>query len=348
MLKPSVAIVFGGKSPEHEISKLSAESILREINREQYDVSAVYIDIEGTWLLKGEKDIHITLTQQAGQTNAIDSNGQIVSSFDVIFPVLHGVYGEDGTIQGLFRMLDVAFVGCDVLASALCMDKDMTKRLLRDANISIAPYMVASTLNRPSYQQAIKALGTPLFLKPANLGSSVGVYKVDNEAEYEKRLTEGLTLDNKVLIEQTISGREIEVAVMGNEQPRASYPGEIIIASEFYDFESKYAGDSTSTTACPADLTEAQTKEIRETAALAYSTLGCEGLARVDFFLANNGDIMINEVNTMPGFTSISMYPKMWEATGISYSELINMLIEFGIERYNRNKSLKIFAKEVR
>jgi D-alanine-D-alanine ligase len=354
MNKLSVALVFGGRSTEHEISILSAESIINQIDRSKYQLSLIKIDLNSEWWFLGTDDLNdfsqaqkIHIEKSDDQGICKNANGASLAAIDVFFPILHGIYGEDGTIQGFFRMMDVAFVGCDVLASAACMDKDITKRLLRDANIQIAPYLMATRNHIPAYAEAKKNLGDTLFLKPANMGSSVGVYKVDNEADYLKRIEEGLSLDKKVLIEMEIKGREIECAVLGNDNPKASTPGEIVMNSDFYDFESKYVDDQASSTIIPADLKDETIASLRSMAINAYKVLECEGLARVDFFLTEEGKLMINEINTMPGFTSISMYPKMWEASGISYPELIDILIQLALERRTRQKQLKIFAKKV-
>ena len=354
MSKLSVALVFGGRSTEHEISKLSAQSIIEKIDRSKYDISLIKIDLDSQWWLLATDDLHdevnaqrIHIEKEDQQSVCKDAKGNVLLTIDVYFPILHGIYGEDGTIQGLFRMLDVAFVGCDVLASAACMDKDFTKRLLRDANIPIAPYLVATPTHAPSYQEAKKSLGDTLFLKPANMGSSVGVSKVSDEKTYQQKLAEGLQLDKKVLIEKEIIGRELECAVLGNEHPKASIPGEIVMNSDFYDFESKYVDANASSTVIPADLPEGVSTQLREMALSAFQALDCEGLARVDFFMTEDKELMINEVNTMPGFTKISMYPKMWEASGINYAELIDILIELALERRDRQQALKIFAKEV-
>jgi D-alanine-D-alanine ligase len=355
MSKIRVAVVFGGRSTEHEISLISANGILKNINRSLFEVISIKIDIEGHWFLQASEEVKdtngtaITLVQGTNNAQILENgSGKILGTIDVVFPVLHGVFGEDGTIQGMLKMLNVAFVGCGVLASASCMDKDVTKRLLRDAGIAIAPYVCATWTHVPNFEKVEQELGLPLFIKPANLGSSVGVHKVKSKAEYQGALEDALKYDGKVLIEQNIRGREIEVAVMGNEKPQASFPGEIITDGGFYDFESKYVSKDASTILIPAKLTDEQTDQIRETAKKAYLVLGCEGLSRVDFFLSDAGEIMINEINTLPGFTPISMYPKMWEATGVSYSELIELLIQFGIERFEREKALKIVAREVK
>ncbi len=353
MSKLQLAIVFGGKSTEHEISLLSTRSILREIDKDKYDISLVRIAINGNWFLVDTVDaiesIPITLIPSKYGTSILAiETGQIIKTIDVAFPILHGVFGEDGTIQGYFRMMNVAFVGCDVMASSACMDKDLTKRILRDAGIGIAPYMVATPEYKPDFAKVEKALGLPLFIKPANLGSSVGVFKVENESEYNEKLKEALTYDYKVLIEKAIVGKEIECAVLGNEKPKASLPGQVIMNSEFYDFESKYVNKDASSTQVPAQLPDDQLEVIRSMSIKAYQAMGCEGLSRVDFFVTNDGEILINEINTIPGFTNISMYPKMWEATGISYPELIDILIELGLERYKRDNQLKIVAQEVK
>lgn len=353
MSKLNLAIIFGGKSTEHEISLLSTRSILKQINEEKYSISLIQIDIDGNWSLKESIDAtaSIPVTMIPGARGAIlldTSSGKKLTNIDVAFPILHGVFGEDGTIQGFFKMVNVAFVGCGVMASSACMDKDMTKRVLRDAGIGIAPYAIATPNHKPTFQELEKDLGTPMFIKPANLGSSVGVFKVSAEEEYLKKIEEALTFDPKVLIEKAIIGKEVECAVLGNDKPKASLPGEVVMASGFYDFKSKYVDKDASSTRVPADITEAQIEVVRDTAVIAYKAMGCEGLSRVDFFVTDDGEILINEINTIPGFTSISMYPKMWEATGIPYAELIDILIELGIERYNLEQELRIVAREVR
>lgn len=352
MSKLRLAIVFGGKSTEHEISLLSTRSILAQIDSDKYAISLLKIDIKGNWFLVDSIDAQestpITLIPQDSGAAILDTNnGTILKQLDIAFPVLHGVFGEDGTIQGYFRMMNLAFVGCDVMASSACMDKDLTKRILRDAGIGIAPYAIATPENKPGFSKLERDLGTPLFIKPANLGSSVGVFKVESEQEYLTKLDEALTYDSKVLIEKTIVGKEIECAVLGNEKPKASLPGEVIMNTEFYDFESKYVDQDASSTQVPANIPDDQLELVRSTAVKAYQAMGCEGLSRVDFFVTAE-EVLINEINTIPGFTSISMYPKMWETTGIPYPELIDILIELGMERYQRDAELKISAQPVK
>lgn len=353
MSKLQLAIVFGGKSTEHEISLLSTRSILAQIDHEKYDISLLRIDIQGKWSLVNDVDasesIPITLIpNHHGASILATSTGKVINNIDIAFPILHGVFGEDGTIQGYFRMMNVAFVGSDVMASSACMDKDLTKRVLRDAGIAITPYRVASPEHKPSFAEIAKELGTPLFIKPANLGSSVGVFKVENEREYNEKLLEALTYDYKVLIEKAIVGKEIECAVLGNERPKASLPGEVITNTDFYDFESKYVDKDASSIQIPAQLPDHQIGTIRRMALTAYRAIGCEGLSRVDFFVTQDGQILINEINTIPGFTQISMYPKMWEASGIAYPELIDTLIDLGLARYERDNKLKTVAQQLK
>ncbi|OEK05639.1 D-alanine--D-alanine ligase A [Roseivirga misakiensis] len=352
MSKLNLAVVYGGKSTEHEISILSTKSILKYLDQSRYNISLVYIDINGHWFLKtdiaDEANQPVTMVPSPEGAQLIDlSSGNNLTRVDVAFPVLHGLFGEDGTIQGFFKMVNVPFVGCGVMASSACMDKDMTKRVLRDCGIGIAPYMIATPDHKPTFQDLEKQLGMPIFIKPANLGSSVGVFKVSTEAEYKLKIEEALGYDHKVLIETTIVGKEVECAVLGNDKPKASLPGEVVMETEFYDFESKYVDKDASSTLIPADISQVQIDLIRETAVKAYSAMGCEGLARVDFFVTEKEEVLINEINTIPGFTNISMYPKMWEATGIPYSELLDILIELGIERFKQEQELRIHAKAV-
>ena len=350
MAQLKVAIIFGGKSTEHAISLRSTRGILGQIDKAKYDLKLIWIDLEGKWwLLTGLNPddtsgaVPVTLIPGENGARVLNTqNGHIESEIELAFPVLHGIFGEDGTIQGLFKMVNVAFVGCGVAGSAACMDKDVTKRLLRDAGIGIAPYLCATREHSVSYEKACQELGSEvLFLKPASLGSSVGVHKVTNATEYNAGLKDGLEYDIKVVIEPNIVGREIECAVLGNETPRASYPGEIVMESDaFYDFESKYISKEAAQLNIPAKMTDDQIASMREIACAAFTACGCEGLARVDFFMTADGEMIINEINTLPGFTEVSMYPKMWGATGIGYTELLDLLIELGLDRYQRAQSL--------
>ena len=313
-----VGILFGGKSAEHEISILSANNVYDAIDKTKFDPTLVKIEKSGSWQLN---DIY---------------------KFDVIFPILHGPYGEDGTIQGLLKLADIPFVGPSVLGSAVGMDKDVMKRLARDARIEIGNYEIVISHEKPlSFNEAQEELGVPFFVKPANMGSSVGISKVHNEAEYAEALKDAFLYDTKIVLEEFISGREIECAVLGNEDPIASVPGEIIPSHDFYSYDAKYLDDNGAALKIPADIDAETTKRIQELAIKVFKVLCCEGLSRIDFFLKPNGDIIFNEINTMPGFTKISMYPKMWEASGISYTELITRLIDLAISRFERDKQLK-------
>lgn len=353
MTKLKVALIFGGKSTEHSISIRSTRGILGQINRDKYELSLIKIDLSGSWwLLPGldpdnTDNMPITLIPGSNGAKILNTDTAVIEKeIDLAFPILHGIFGEDGTIQGLFKMVNTAFVGCGVTGSGACMDKDVTKRLLRDAGIGIAPYLCATKQTPYSYEEACKALDADtLFLKPASLGSSVGVHKVTNQADYAAGLKDGLEYDIKVIIEPNIVGREIECAVLGNEDPKASYPGEIVMESDaFYDFESKYISKEAAKLHIPAQLTDDKITEMRKMACAAFTACGCEGLARVDFFVKEDGEMIINEINTLPGFTEVSMYPKMWEATGIGYSQLLDILIELGMERYQRQQELKIIS----
>jgi D-alanine-D-alanine ligase len=261
---------------------------------------------------------------------------------DVVFPILHGPFGEDGTIQGFLKLADIPFVGPGVLGSAVGMDKDAMKRLLRDAGIPIGKFItVKSHEQAPSFAEIETVLGKPFFIKPANMGSSVGISKVNDEAHYGSAIKDAFQYDIKIIIEEFIPGREIECAVLGNEEPAASVPGEIIPSHEFYSYDAKYLDENGAALEIPAKIDEKTKKRIQELAIKTFHALCCEGLSRVDFFLKEDGEIIVNEINTMPGFTRISMYPKMWEASGITYTELISRLIELAISRHEKEHVLK-------
>jgi len=261
----------------------------------------------------------------------------------VIFPVVHGTQGEDGSLQGLLRMASLPFVGSDVLGSAVSMDKDVTKRLLRDAGLKVAPWLsvTQAQMNKLDIEAVIARFGLPLFIKPANQGSSVGVSKVTTAAAFRAALELAFRFDNKVLIEKGIKGREIECAVLGNDYPEASPCGEVVVSDAFYSYDTKYISETGAHTVIPADIPAAVDEAIREVALTAFTALSCFGLARVDVFYTEDGEIIVNEVNTLPGFTNISMYPKLWQAAGLSYQDLITRLIELALERHQQNASLK-------
>jgi D-alanine-D-alanine ligase len=271
------------------------------------------------------------------------SGQQRLGWLDVIFPVLHGPFGEDGTVQGLLKLANVPFVGAGVLGSALGMDKDVMKRLLREAGIPIARFIATSRYSSEEidFDYAQGRLGLPLFIKPANLGSSVGIHKVKDREGFERAVSDAFNYDNKIVIEEYIAGREIECSVLGNNNPIASVPGEVLPRHEFYSYEAKYLDENGAVLEIPAKVSAEISDSMRQLAIRTFSVLCCEGMARVDFFLRNDSEIIVNEINTIPGFTEISMYPKLWEATGVSYRDLIDKLIELALERFEREKRLK-------
>jgi D-alanine-D-alanine ligase len=357
--KLRIGILFGGRSGEHEVSLRSGASILKAIDRRKYEIVPLGITREGRWLPPAAAE-HLllghtpeapspTLQLSAGADLAQDA-GPLLQTLDIIFPVLHGTFGEDGTIQGLLELADVGYVGSGVLGSAAGMDKDVMKRLFHAAGLPQTPHV---TLLRSEWRadpkacqrQIEKALAYPLFVKPANLGSSVGISKVHDRSELAAAMDLAATFDRKLVIEQGVGGpgvkpRELEVAVLGNDAPEASVVGEIVPNKEFYDYESKYADspENPSIPIIPAELTAAQSKQIRAMAIQAFRACDCSGLARVDFLMepaarGRKPGIFLNEINTMPGFTSISMYPKLWQASGLSYKQLIDRLIALAVER---------------
>ena len=379
--KLRVGILFGGRSGEHEVSLLSAASILKAIDRRKFDVVPIGITKEGRWLaaaeahglLEGDRS-PVARRLRAGDPEATPGakllhegmptlmapvpgpQGPEGKSLDVVFPVLHGTFGEDGTIQGLFELAGIAYVGSGVLGSSAGMDKDVMKRLFAQAGLPIVKHV---TLLRTAWEKSPRkaiaqveaVLKYPVFVKPANLGSSVGISKAHNRKELGPALDLAAKYDRKLIVEQGVGGktgraRELEVGVLGNDDPRASVVGEIIPGKEFYDYEAKYLSEG-SVPVIPAKLTRAETKQIRDMAVAAFRACDLSGLARVDFLMEPDGRrrIFLNEVNTLPGFTQISMYPKLWEATGIQYGELITRLIELALER-QEEKNRTIYSRE--
>jgi D-alanine-D-alanine ligase len=356
--KLRVALVYGGKSAEHEISLISARNIFQAMDKKKYDVLAIAVDKQGRWsvdegarLLRDAQFSRVepsaikrNIAVLPGESSAptVRPSDKTVSGIDVAFPVLHGPFGEDGTIQGLLKLAGVPFVGAGVLGSAVGMDKDVMKRLLRDARIPIADFLVFERRDRSAirFGKVAKALGLPLFVKPANLGSSVGISKVTGKSEFAGAIRRAFRYDNKIIIEEGIRGREIECSVLGNEKPIASLPGEIVVQHDFYSYDAKYLDDKGARLEIPARLPKPIVGRIQKTAVQAYRVLCCEGMARVDFFLRPNGAVLVNEINTIPGFTKISMYPKMWQASGLSYTRLIDRLIALALERARKEKKL--------
>jgi D-alanine-D-alanine ligase len=382
--KLRVGILFGGRSGEHDVSLLSAASILKAIDRKKFDVVPIGITMEGRWL--GAGDAHSLLEGDSspvarrlragdpeatpgakllhegmptlfapeprnagapakGLATRASGSGAEGQSLDVVFPVLHGTFGEDGTIQGLFELAGIAYVGSGVLGSAAGMDKDVMKRLFAQASLPIVRHVTVLRADwekspRKAIAQIERALNYPVFVKPANLGSSVGISKAHDRKELGPALDLAAQYDRKLVVEQGVGGkksraRELEVAVLGNDDPKASVVGEIIPGKEFYDYEAKYLSEG-SVPVIPAKLTRGESKKIREMAVGAFRACDLSGLARVDFLMEPDGKhrIFLNEVNTLPGFTQISMYPKLWEATGIGYTDLITRLIELGLDRH--------------
>jgi D-alanine-D-alanine ligase len=336
----TVMLLFGGESSEHTVSISSARNVYAALDETKFEVILGFIDKTGRWWLLDSLD-------SVGDTSNLPQlipvmgtksfvtlpSGEFVKP-DVILPILHGENGEDGTVQGMARLMHIPIVGCGVAASAVCIDKVLTKELLEYNGIKTSPYAVHEAGEpAPSYKKLSEELSIELFVKPAGCGSSVGVNKAKNEAELKAALAEAHKYDSKVLIEKAIIARELEVAMLGNgNQAKASGVGEIIPDSEFYDFESKYSATSQSKVIIPADLPEKLSEEIRDIALKAYRVVGGEGLSRIDFFLADDGEVYLNEINTLPGFTNISMYPKLWRKQGMSYSELIEKLISLALK----------------
>jgi D-alanine-D-alanine ligase len=321
--KLRVAVVYGGRSGEHEVSVRSATSVIAAIDKSRYDVQEIFITKEGRW-----------------QPRPILPEPGANADIDVVFPVLHGTFGEDGTIQGLFEMAGLAYVGPGVLASSVSMDKEVMKRLCRERGLPVVEWV---TLEAPALDAdaVCAALPFPVFVKPANLGSSVGISKARNRAELEAALALAAQFDRKVIVERGIAGREFECSVLGNDDAAASMPCEVFPSREFYDYQDKYILDK-ARFALPPDLPPARIEEIRSLAVACFKAMGCEGLSRVDFLLeAATGKLFINEINTIPGFTSISMYPKMWEHSGVSYAKLIDRLIELALARHAVRKALR-------
>ncbi|SRR5258707_983031 len=361
--KIRVGLIFGGRSGEHEVSLASSNSVITHLDPEKYEIVPLGITKEGSWLLGTKPSQLITAAQEAAtaesaapQTTAVTLTGdptirQLIpvqsgsdlggqGALDVIFPVLHGTYGEDGSLQGLLDMANIPYVGCGVLGAALGMDKEKMKMIFQAVGLPIVDYLV---FRRNEWERAPEQMlddverrvGYPNFVKPANLGSSVGINKAHNHQELVEAIRVAAEYDRKIVVEHGINCREFEVAVLGNDEPLASVVGEIVSSNEFYDYRAKYI-DGKSRAIIPADIPQDSAEEIRRQAVKAFAALDLNGLARVDFFMEREtGQVYINEVNTMPGFTEISMYPKLWEASGLPYPQLLNRLIELAIERHN-------------
>jgi D-alanine-D-alanine ligase len=361
MPKLRVGLLFGGRSVEHEVSIASATSILQALDPERYDVSLIAIDCDGRWHLGSGAALLPAGTIEGSEVllPAVPGGGALLPRssgegsaaqapvLDVIFPIVHGRGGEDGALQGLLELADVPYVGSNVLSSAVQMDKDVAKRLLAAAGLPVVPWVTlrASAIEvdggREAAARIAGELGMPVFVKPANSGSSVGITKARDEDELAASLREATRYDDKIIAERALDAREIEVAVLGNEAPEASVPGEIVPHHEFYDYEAKYH-DETTELVIPAPLSDEESARLRALAIEAYRALDAEGMARVDFLVERaDGTAWINELNSLPGFTDGSMYPRLWEASGLPYSALLDRLIELALERHRRRSRLE-------
>lgn len=344
--KIRVAVLFGGRSSEHEISVLSAAAVISSLDRSQFDAVPVAIERSGRWLdpersaallprdvAEGCRLTAIVMSHEPGRS----------SGFDVVFPVLHGPYGEDGRIQGLLDLAGVPYVGCGVLGSACGMDKDIMKRLFREAGLPTLPHLALNHQRAfDRFEEVEQRIGYPAFVKPANLGSSVGIRRVDSRGGLARAVEYAWEFDRKAIVEPGVDAREIECAVLGNDTPSATFPGEIVVRSGFYDYETKYVTDHAELV-IPAKLEVEQIESIRDLSVAAFHTVGCSGLARVDFFLENvTGRILVNEVNTMPGFTEISMFPKMCMEMGMTYAGLIERLLSLAFISHKRREALRV------
>lgn len=346
--KTKVGLICGGTSGEHQVSLISAHYIQAALDREKFEVLMVGIGPDGAWylgqphtFLENVEDVrkvsfNTTLPVRVPERNlskAVSQTPNSLAEVDVFFPITHGRLGEDGALQGLLELAEKPYVGADVYGSAICMDKDVSKRLLRAHGIPVAEYRAIRSRGELDFEDAVAELGSPLFVKPSREGSSLGVSKVNNAREYELALETAFAVDRKVLVEQAVSGREIECSVLGNEHPEAAEVlGEIIPRHEFYSYEAKYVDEDGAELLIPANVEPEIARRIRNTAVDAFRCTECRGMARVDFFLKADGSLVLNELNTLPGFTSISMYPKLWEASGLPYPRLLERLIELAMQ----------------
>ncbi len=368
--KIRVGLIFGGKSGEHEVSLASAQSVARAIDKEKYDVVLIGITKEGRWLAgsnvlkqlasasptpllpadleNGDSAAATEMTTTKELVPGAAASLSPLSSIDVAFPLVHGPFGEDGTIQGLLELADLPYVGAGVAASAVGMDKALMKAIFRANDLPVVDWMVVLRRDWESKpEETIRSIesrfGYPCFIKPANLGSSVGITKAHNWDELAQALATAAQFDRKLMAERAVDAREIECSVLGNDEPIAAIPGEVLPKREFYDYAAKYADDSGTELRVPADLSPELTRGVQEIAVRAFKAIDGSGLARVDFFLERGTNkILLNEINTIPGFTSVSMYPRMWEQTGLTYSDLIDRLIQLALERYADKKKSKV------
>ncbi len=365
MSKTRVAVVFGGRSGEHEVSIVSAKNIIDALDRNKFEVLPIGITKDGKWLT-GENAIkqfqnndysglqEVTLNSKSGSKELLNlkEDGTYEQiEVDIFFPALHGPYGEDGTIQGLFEMANVPYTGCGVLSSSVCMDKLTAKALFEQAGIPVIPYI---GFNKSAWEDSseeviekiLKELELPVFIKPSNMGSSVGISKVKKLDELKKAIEFALEFDHRILVEKALEIRELECAILGNDKPKAARVGEVLVGGEFYDYNDKYV-NGVSKTQVPADIKPQMEKEVQTICIKAFKLVDGAGLSRIDCFVdKHTKEVYLNEINTLPGFTSISMYPKMWESSGIPYSELVEKIIELGFEKYNQKQTKKVSFDE--
>jgi D-alanine-D-alanine ligase len=362
--KLRIGVIFGGRSGEHEISFRSAHSVINAIDKSKYEVVPIAITKEGNWLAPaaaarllskktqqllppntfGDDSEDVTIVGDPSRAGLVrlDSDGQSTERLDVIFPVLHGTYGEDGTLQGLLEMAAIPFVGCGTLASACGMDKSIMKALFKNAGLPICRYSLVLRSEWESDREQImrrvnRQLGFPCFVKPANLGSSVGISKATDKTSFAKAVELAARYDRKIIVEELVEGRELECAVIGNDEPQASLPGEYVVhaeAARFLDYTEKYSSTGNVEFVVPAKIPKTVTKKIQAMAVKAFQAIDASGLSRVDFFLTKDGELLVNEINTLPGLTDVSGFPKMWEASGIPFPQVIDQLIELAIERH--------------
>lgn len=364
--KIKVALIFGGPSPEHEVSILSARNIAQAVDKKKYELLLLAISQEGTWYqIRSDVIPHqvkwisdhklpaqfsqILWSQQNARPWVYRLEDQQLLSVDVAFPIVHGSFGEDGSLQGFLKALRLPFVGCDVLSSAICMDKEVTKRLLSSAGLPVTPWVLLRNPQEKTFQDLSKTLGAPFFIKPARQGSSVGVFKIKTAEDFEEKIKEAFLYDTKVLAEKAVVGRELEVSILGHHaNPLASRVGEIKPQHEFYTYEAKYIDENGAQAFAPADIRAETETKLQELAQKAFQVLECEGFARVDFFDSPSEGLLINELNTLPGFTSISMFPKLWEVSGLSYADLISRIIELGQEKFKTESQLLVTKSQTK
>ncbi|WP_409975396.1 D-alanine--D-alanine ligase [Bacillus sp. Bva_UNVM-123] len=355
MVKTKIGLLYGGKSAEHEVSMQTALAVIKALDLEKFDIFPIHISKNGQWN-KGQQitgPVADVKQLEFSNTNTLTSNvmapalfkAEEEHAFDVIFPLLHGPNGEDGTVQGMLELLNLPYVGNGVLASSAGMDKVIMKNIFAQAGLAQVKYVwfIHSEWDRAkeeAYEKVETEIGYPCFVKPANLGSSVGISKCNNRSELEAAFTEAFKFDRKIIIEEGVTAREIEVGVLGNDQPECSVVGEIVPKTDFYDYKAKYQ-DGNTALIIPAEITEEEYNELKEMAIRAFKALDCSGLVRADFFLTRDGKLYMNEVNTMPGFTPFSMFPLLWKHTGVEYPQLIERLVNLAIERHKEKQQIK-------